>query len=65
MEMEIIIRLVISGILGALIGLEREIRYKEAGLRTHFVVAVGSALGCLSLSTVSQMFYIHIQLWFT
>lgn len=44
MEMEIIIRLVISGILGALIGLEREIRYKEAGLRTHFVVAVGSAL---------------------
>ncbi|WP_067931104.1 MgtC/SapB family protein [Alicyclobacillus kakegawensis] len=44
MEKEIIIRLVVSGILGALIGLEREIRYKEAGLRTHFVVAVGSAL---------------------
>src|SRR5699024_2733184 len=31
-------------VLGALIGLERERRSKEAGLRTHFLVAVGSAV---------------------
>ncbi|MFC7392260.1 MgtC/SapB family protein [Scopulibacillus cellulosilyticus] len=44
MEFEFIARLVLAGILGALIGFERERRYKEAGLRTHFLVSVGSAL---------------------
>ncbi|MBM7646257.1 putative Mg2+ transporter-C (MgtC) family protein [Scopulibacillus daqui] len=44
MEFEFIARLVLAGVLGALIGFERERRYKEAGLRTHFLVAVGSAL---------------------
>ena len=39
-----ILRLILAGILGALIGLERELRAKEAGLRTHFLVALGSAL---------------------
>jgi putative Mg2+ transporter-C (MgtC) family protein len=39
-----IIRLVLSGVLGGLIGFERRSHFKEAGLRTHFVVAVGSAL---------------------
>lgn len=37
-------RLAIAGILGAAIGLEREYRAKEAGTRTHFLVAVGSCL---------------------
>lgn len=37
-------RLLLAGVLGALIGLERELRAKEAGLRTHFLVALGSAL---------------------
>jgi putative Mg2+ transporter-C (MgtC) family protein len=41
---EFILRLGIAGILGAAIGLEREWRAKEAGLRTHFLVALGSAL---------------------
>nr|WP_206774511.1 MgtC/SapB family protein [Bacillus cereus group sp. N8] len=34
----------VAGLLGAMIGIEREIRSKEAGLKTHFLVAVGSAL---------------------
>ncbi len=38
------IRLAIAGILGAAIGFERECRAKEAGTRTHFLVAVGSCL---------------------
>lgn len=44
------LRLVVAGILGVFIGLEREYRAKEAGYRTHFLVAVGSAL----LMIVSQ-----------
>ncbi|WP_270998558.1 MgtC/SapB family protein [Listeria seeligeri] len=41
---DFILRLVIAGILGAVIGLDREIRAKEAGFRTHFLVSLGSAL---------------------
>ena len=40
----LITRLVIAGILGGIIGVEREFRAKEAGVRTHFIVALGSAL---------------------
>ncbi len=44
MTLEFVLRLVVAGVLGVLIGLEREYRAKEAGYRTHFLVAVGSAL---------------------
>ncbi len=43
-EWTFILRLLIAGLLGGLIGFEREFRAKEAGLRTHFVVALGSAM---------------------
>ncbi|MBX9582994.1 MAG: MgtC/SapB family protein [Gemmataceae bacterium] len=36
-------RLAVAGLLGALLGWEREKRGKAAGLRTHILVAVGSA----------------------
>ena len=41
---EFILRLFIAAILGGAIGLEREYRAKEAGFRTHFLVALGSGL---------------------
>lgn len=41
---EFILRIAIAGVLGAAVGLERELRAKEAGTRTHFLVAMGSAL---------------------
>lgn len=44
MEDELIIRILVAALLGGLIGLEREYRSKEAGFRTHFLVAMGSAL---------------------
>ncbi|MBP5637123.1 MAG: MgtC/SapB family protein [Bacteroidales bacterium] len=44
MDWTLILRLVVAGALGGLVGLERELRAKEAGLRTHFIVALGSAL---------------------
>ena len=44
-EMHVLItRLVIAGLLGGLIGAEREFRAKIAGTRTHLLVAVGAAL---------------------
>lgn len=41
---EFILRIFVAAMLGGAIGLEREYRAKEAGLRTHFLVALGSAL---------------------
>ena len=42
--MEFIFRVFVAALLGGVIGFEREYRAKEAGLRTHFLVAMGSAL---------------------
>lgn len=44
MEYELLLRVLIAGICGSIIGFERKSRMKEAGVRTHFIVAVGSAL---------------------
>lgn len=45
--MELTFRLSLALILGGAIGIEREYRAKEAGFRTHFLVALGSALFCV------------------
>lgn len=41
---EELLRIALAAGLGAAVGLERELREHEAGLRTHMLVAVGSAL---------------------
>lgn len=38
------VRLVLAALLGGALGYERELRAKSAGVRTHMLVAVGSAL---------------------
>ncbi|GAW94309.1 MgtC/SapB family protein [Calderihabitans maritimus] len=43
-EFEVIFRLILAGILGGFIGLERESLRKSAGFRTHILVCVGAAL---------------------
>ena len=43
-ELEAVIRILISIVLGFAIGLERKIRFKEAGMRTHTIVAAGACL---------------------
>ena len=53
---EFILRLFTAGILGAIIGLDREYRAKEAGFRTHFLVSLGSAL----IMIVSQYGFMQI-----
>ena len=44
MTQEFVLRILIAALLGGAIGLEREYRAKEAGLRTHFLVGLGAAL---------------------
>ncbi len=44
MTLDFILRIFIAALLGGAIGLEREYREKAAGFRTHFLVALGSAL---------------------
>ncbi len=40
----VILRIVVAGLLGAVIGGERQAEGKAAGLRTHMLVAIGAAL---------------------
>jgi putative Mg2+ transporter-C (MgtC) family protein len=41
---EVLLRVSLAAVLGGAIGAEREIREREAGLRTHMLVSVGAAL---------------------
>lgn len=41
---EMILRLIIASVLGALIGLEREFFKKDAGIRTNMLVSAGAAI---------------------
>ena len=41
---EILVRLLVAAALGGAIGIERELRERDAGFRTHLLVSVGAAL---------------------
>jgi putative Mg2+ transporter-C (MgtC) family protein len=43
-SLDVVVRLGLAAVLGGAIGLERELREREAGLRTHLLVCVGAAL---------------------
>lgn len=43
-ELEMTIKLLLAVFLGSLIGYEREIKRRPAGLRTHMLVSLGSSL---------------------
>ncbi|MEE0944529.1 MAG: MgtC/SapB family protein [Clostridia bacterium] len=44
LELVYIFRIILAGVCGMIVGLERKNRSKEAGIRTHFVVACGAAI---------------------
>lgn len=44
LQLDMAFRLVVASLLGALIGLEREVHAHPAGMRTHLLVSFGSAL---------------------
>lgn len=57
-NLELIIRLLLSAVVGGLIGMEREASNRPAGLRTHILVTIGSALVMLvSTQGFSSMEY--------
>jgi putative Mg2+ transporter-C (MgtC) family protein len=47
---EIVLRLFAAAVIGSCIGLDREVRRKPAGMRTHALVALGAALVTLVVS---------------
>lgn len=51
---EIIIRLVLSAIIGMIMGLEREFKYSPAGMRTHALVCLGSTLFTLASFSIEK-----------
>ena len=52
----IIARLLLAAVLGGIIGLERELRRKPAGLRTNMFICIGSALFTLLSEEVARRF---------
>jgi putative Mg2+ transporter-C (MgtC) family protein len=55
-EIIVLARLVLSAFLGALVGLEREFHGRAAGLRTHILVSVGSALFTVTSLLISSRY---------
>src|SRR4051794_30691781 len=45
---ELVLRITVASVAGALLGLEREVRGHDPGIRTHALVAMGAALFTVS-----------------
>jgi putative Mg2+ transporter-C (MgtC) family protein len=56
---EELLRVVVAAGLGGAVGLERELREREAGFRTHMLVSVGSALFTLVSAYGFHEFLVH------
>ncbi|MFH1237226.1 MAG: MgtC/SapB family protein [Candidatus Aenigmatarchaeota archaeon] len=55
MEIEIVVKLVVAAGLGLILGFEREMHKRPAGLRTHSLICMGAALfTVLSMSIVGE-----------
>src|SRR3954447_10949743 len=48
LTIELVVRITIAAVAGALLGLEREVRGHDPGIRTHALVAMGAALFTVS-----------------
>ena len=56
-EWELLLRLILSCVLGGMIGYERQSRHKSAGLRTNILVCLGSCL----IMVLSQAIYQDVE----
>lgn len=54
-----VFRIVLAGICGGIIGVERTLRQKDAGFRTHIIVALGAAL----MMTVSKYGFFDVVVY--
>jgi len=50
----VVIRVIVATLLGAIIGLQREKAGKAAGLRTHMIVSLGTAVSVLACAAVGM-----------
>lgn len=57
-QWEALMRVALAALFGGVIGLERELRFKEAGLRTNMLVAMGAALFTVSSIQFAE-FYVN------
>lgn len=53
-ELDVVLRFAAATVVGAAIGLDREVRRKPAGLKTHALVALGSAVATYAAAAVSR-----------
>ena len=58
---ELVLRLVAAAAFGAGIGIDREVRGKPAGMRTHALVSLGAALVILVTVRVAPQTYEHVD----
>lgn len=56
LDLHIVGKLLLAAVLGGLVGLERELRRKPAGLRTNMFLCVGSTLFTLLSDEIGQRF---------
>ncbi len=57
---DMMFRLLVAAVLGAIIGLERELTHKAAGLRTHMLVSMGSCIFMvLSMTNLAELSRTH------
>jgi len=54
MEFQIILKIILATFLGGVIGFERELARKEAGLRTNMLIALGSCLFAILSQKLAQ-----------
>lgn len=55
-ERDIIIRILVGALLGAAVGLERELNDQPAGLRTHIILVVGATLAMVLSVNIGHLF---------
>jgi len=55
-ERDIIIRILVGAVLGAAVGLERELNDQPAGLRTHIILVVGATLAMVLSVNLGHLF---------
>ena len=57
----VMLRLLAATVIGAAVGLDRELRRKAAGLRTHALVSLGSCLITVVMMRVTPGSYEHVD----
>ncbi|HHU63069.1 MAG TPA: MgtC/SapB family protein [Clostridiales bacterium] len=60
--LDILIRIVLAGVLGGIIGIERESINRPAGFRTHILVCVGSALVMITSQYIFSLYSSKVNL---